>query len=278
MEIYLDIFFLENIILNLIILFETSKMSKMSFSKINILIASFISTTCSLFLNIININLGISAILKILVSILVCLICFIPKNVRCFIKVIVSFYLVSIILGGSIYFLISIFLNEFQPERISANAKTIVIVSFGILDISIRKMWKIWKETIKQDELICNLKIEIKKEKIFFNAFIDTGNNAIDIITGLPIIFVQKNRFDFFSQISNGINQRREFHQIEVKTINGIKQELIGTIANRIVIINNSKKYHLRNCMICFVNGELDDNNRFDAIIGYNLLLESTRG
>ena len=114
MTIYLDVVFLENIVMNYLILLATAIISKSKINSPKILLASSIGGIFSILTYIIKLTNFQSLILKIVISILMVKISYNSKKVKYLMKNLVLFYLVSLTFGGTAFMLLY-FIN---PEDI----------------------------------------------------------------------------------------------------------------------------------------------------------------
>ena len=115
MTIYLDLIFIENIIMNSIILYATSIILKQKTKLLRIIISANIGAIYSIALYITNFKIYMSTISKIILSIIMIYVAFKPSKIKNAFKQVIIFYLTSFIFGGValnlIYYL--------RPENIS---------------------------------------------------------------------------------------------------------------------------------------------------------------
>ena len=114
MTIYLDIVFVENIIMNYIILFSTGLICKEKIKQMRIVISSIIGSIYSVAYYITEIRLYVTIIAKILLSIVMVYIAFSSKNLKKTFKSLVIFYLTSFAFGGCAFAI----LYYIKPENI----------------------------------------------------------------------------------------------------------------------------------------------------------------
>ena len=114
MTIYLDIVFVENIIMNYIILFSTGLICKEKIKQMRIVISSIIGSIYSVAYYITEITLYVTIIAKILLSIVMVYIAFGSKNFKKTFKSLVIFYLTSFAFGGCAFAI----LYYIKPENI----------------------------------------------------------------------------------------------------------------------------------------------------------------
>ena len=100
MTVYLDIVFLENVIINFIILYTTGIISKSKIKYWKILIGSLVGAIYSIIYYISNLKIYSNVIIKIILSIVIIYIVFNSRNPKTLLKQVLLFYLVSFIFGG----------------------------------------------------------------------------------------------------------------------------------------------------------------------------------
>ena len=174
MKIYIESIILLNFLLDYMILYGTKRLLKMNKSNKRILLGSILGSTTIFLLNIKS-SL-ILFLLKIIFSILMNLISFGYKNL---VKNTFYFYMISIIVGGSIT-LIRRNTNFYE------NAMLLLIV-VPIIIMIYRK--EIQKEKLKLQNKY-TVEIDINQKKYLLEGFIDTGNHLKDPITNKKIIIV----------------------------------------------------------------------------------------
>ena len=144
---------------------------------------------------IVNISIYSNFILKIILSIVIIYIAFDLKNIKLLIKKIILFYLVSFVFAGAslgiIYMVNS--QNVTIQNGILVGSYTIKTILIGVIIafIIIVTGFRIVKSKISQKDLICNIIINLNKQKIKTKAMIDTGNLLKEPITNIPVVVVE---------------------------------------------------------------------------------------
>ena len=196
MTIYIDIIFIENIIMNAIILYATSIILKQKVKIIRLIISSTIGSIYSILMYITKLTIYSSIISKFILSVVMIYVAFIPNDLKKMFKQIIIFYLTSFVFGGValnlIYFLrpenVSIknglFTGEYALKVIMLGA----IMAFIIIKISI----KIIKTKFNAKDMYCDIKLKINGKQIETKAMIDTGNLVKEPITNTPVVIVEK--------------------------------------------------------------------------------------
>ena len=192
MNVYIDVIFLENLIINYIILYMTAVVSKVKQKYFRILMASSIGAIYSVMYYIINIRWFAIATIKIMLSVVIIYIAFGPKDFKIMIKEIIFFYLISFIFAGAslgIIYMVNYNKINIQNGVIVGNytLKTIligIIISFFIILIA----FKIIK---KKKSIFCNIKVFLYGNEIDTTAMIDTGNLLKEPITNIPVVVLE---------------------------------------------------------------------------------------
>lgn len=180
MRIYIDLFFLFNTIMDIIIITSVSILLKRNTTYKRILISSLLGGISSLTL-FTSIN---RLLLELITIILMITIAFKYKNIRYFLTNMLYTYILSILLGGLIYLF-----NSKVTLNIYLNYLVIIILSIEVMTLYIKESKKI-KNTYNN-----YYKVDIyfkDKEKISLIGFLDTGNNLYDPYKKRPIILVDK--------------------------------------------------------------------------------------
>lgn len=230
---YIDIYFLENVLMNFIILLGTAKVRRIKINWVRILIASIIGALCSTIIivasnklgrksiqyedtklkeksiaeniNIINEEEKIgSLIIKIVLSIVMIKVAYNIKFNKGLIKTLIVFYLISFATAGIAMALIysnafTIVKFENNPENITRKMSQQSLMKNAIISGSIGFIitflaFKYNKSKITKNDLICELIIKIGNKKVRLKALIDTGNSLKYSNTNDNVIIVEKNK------------------------------------------------------------------------------------
>ena len=195
MTIYLDIVFLENIIMNYIILFGTATIAKVIPKHIRIILASTIGAIYAIVAYCSALKIYSTVLLKFILSIIIVHIAFNPQNIKNLLKQLLLFYLTSFVFGGAAFFLIYVV----KPQDIIIKNGVYVgvypikvaflgaILGFCVIILS----YKIIRTKFSKKALFCNVKISLNGKKIETVAMIDTGNLLKDPISNSPVIIVE---------------------------------------------------------------------------------------
>lgn len=197
MIIYIDIILLLNLIIDFLLLLSVSFILKRKESIIRIIISSIIGSLSTLLLFYIHNNL-ILLLYKLLISIIMVIISFKYNNYYYFKDNLIYLYIVSIILGGTIY-LINNQLSSVNNGFIftSNNLKINLILLLIISPLIIYKYIKNIKNYQIKYSNYYDIIIYYKDLCIKGTAFLDTGNNLKDPYFKRPIILINKELINY---------------------------------------------------------------------------------
>lgn len=178
MEMYIDLFFIFNVIMDYIIIMSTSILLKRRTSYIRMILSSLIGGISSLVL-FTSLNKIVIEIVSIVIMVLIS---FGYKGIRYLINNILYMYILSTLLGGIIYlFNIKVSNSMFLTYLI------IIVISIEIMLLYIKenkKMRSIYNNYYKVDIYFKD------REKLSLIGFVDTGNNLYDPYKKRPVIIV----------------------------------------------------------------------------------------
>ena len=265
MIVYADIVFIENLIINYVILYVTTLLKKIKVSYFRILL----SAICGSVYAIVSIIVSDNIISKIILSIVMILIIYPTKDIRKFLETLAIFYLVSITTGGA-SIAISYLVNGYKINTV--NGATIVdfpilfssiglILGIILIKITINNV----KSKITQKNIFYDIEVFIGNKRTKIKALLDTGNMLKDPISQKPVIVATKR------SLKNVIPQ--EILE-DIKNILGGDRlgdiKPIGIKSNKIIVDNNE----IKDVIIGIYEKEFSRRKRYDALIGIDLLYE----
>ena len=238
MKVYIDVVLIINFIFDFILLLSTSIVLKRNVKIYKIILGSLFGslTILLLFFRISSFTLFI---IKFLISIFMILITFNYINLRYFLRNLYYFYIISIFLGGFLYFINNQFSYSNNNLIFINNGFKLNIflgIILGIIGITIYiKNIKKLKTNYNKYYLV---DIYYDNKKITLNAFLDTGNKLFSPYNNNPIILVNKDKIitkenDFiyvpFNTVNNsGLLKCVKAEKIYIEKIGYKKKFLIG--------------------------------------------------
>lgn len=293
--IYIDVIFLENLIMNSIILYATAIILKIKPSTIRVIISSIIGSIYAILGYITEIHIYTSVILKIILAVIMVYVAFKPQNVKKMWKQVAIFYLTSFIFGGVTLYLIyyikpqeiliknGIYVGEYILKVIMLGA----IAAFIIIKISL----KIIKTKIEPKDMYCKIKLKIDGKVIETKAIIDTGNKAKEPITNTPVVIVESTLLENvlprqilnnlekilcgdLSQISEEIQEKyiSKLKCIPFSSLGKQNGMLLGIRADEIEVETEYEKNVSNNVIVGIYDKSLTKKGEYRALIGIELI------
>ena len=296
MTVYLDIIFLENILMNYIIIFATGVVIKTECRKLRIFIASLVGAvyTVVMYLNIIPIYSNF--IMKVILSIAIVYIAFKPISSKKLIKDLIIFYLVSFVFDGCVFALMYFLKPQMVEIRngvfVGSYPIKVALVGALIAFIVIQISFKLVKTKLSKKDMIYNVELYINKKSTKVKALLDTGNLLKDPITGFPVIVIEHKSLyslipekvlDNLEKILGGdiddLTKDEEFNKtisrfrmIPFSSLGKQNGLLLGIKADSVNIILDEKTESINNVIIGIYDKSFTKNEMYSAIFGLDLL------
>lgn len=251
MTVYVDALLFLNFAFDFMLLLTTSIILKRNAKMFNIILGAFIGSLSILVL-FFSINTYELFIIKLYLSIIMNLATFYYKNIKYTITNIVTFYIVSIFLGGFLYFLNIEFSYKhegviFYQNSLSINVIILLVISPFILYLYTKNM-KMFQKKIKN---IYKVKLIVDKEVIDTTGYLDTGNNLV--YNKKPVVLI------------NGPN-KFSGKKIYVPCITVHGTGVIECVNAKVVVGNKSYKVLLGFTTAQFTDAVLLLNNKMEGI------------
>ncbi len=193
MKIYVDSIIFLNFFLDFILLLSVSLILKRNVSIKRVILGAILGGISIIFL-FLNLNSLSLFIFKLLISFLMVLATFSYKNIKYTFNNIIYLYLLSMILGGFLYYIN----NELSYKNIGLiffhnkagiNLFIVLILSPIIITIYVIQTRKLKEEYSKKYEVTITF---LNNKKVKLTGFLDTGNNLYDPYKKRPIIIIDK--------------------------------------------------------------------------------------
>ncbi len=197
---YLDVIWLDNLIMNYILLWTVSKVSRDETPIWRLWIASFIGAIYVVLLITIDSNILNYTITKIALSICMLLIGYRYTSLTRFFRLIGLFYVTTFIFGGAAFGLyyftediITIrkgvfYLRNFPFKAIFVSSVTVIVL--------VRVLWLKIRNRRLTTSFIYNLEIRYEGMNFILKGLLDTGNSLYDPITQSPVIIVEYSKIE----------------------------------------------------------------------------------
>ncbi len=295
MTIYIDVIILENLIMNYIILYATTIVSKTKVGQIRIILSSMIGTIYLVISFVSQMQIYSSIFLKIVLSIVMVYIAFRPQDIKKLLKHLVMFYLVSFVFGGAVLSLLyfikpqelimkdGLFLGTYPLKTVFLGG----IVGFIIIKIAIRLI----KIKFSKTDMIYNLQITLNDKEIKTKGMLDTGNLLKEPITNTPVIIVEhtllydslpKEILNNLNNILSGdfANVPKEIedeyaYKLKIIPFASLGKEngmLVGIKADKVIVQNEELEKKIDKVIIGIYNKSLTKRGEYRALIGIDMI------
>jgi stage II sporulation protein GA (sporulation sigma-E factor processing peptidase) len=256
---YVEYVFVENFIIDFILLFITGKLIKRVIIFKRLIIASLVGSLYVILTFYIGREFMAFFIVKFSISVLMIIIAFDSKGILTNIRVIICFYITSLIMVGiisALYYL--------TYDKLTVNA---IIMSIFTGYAALHFFFKEIKDRINRHNYKRTVNVSIGNSSKTFRGYIDTGNELTDPMTGKHVMVVN---IDCIKDILGDelCNKIMEFYD------NKCYESLIDENNNIILrIIKYNTISNSGENMVCIVPDEIEiiNNNNsifIDAIIG----------
>jgi stage II sporulation protein GA (sporulation sigma-E factor processing peptidase) len=284
MEYYIEYIFAENFFIDFILLYITGNLIRKKIIFKRLFIASFIGAIYVILTFYFGKVFMTYFIVKFSVSLLMLVIAFETTNVISGIRIVLCFYIVTLVMVGIISALYFLTNNKLTVNIILLS----MFMSFVLLKCLFYEI-KMKKEKLR---LIRTVTVEINNKQKSLKAFIDTGNELADPMTGKPVIvvnieclkdFLEEDLFkailEFYkSKDKNYINiflednHKLKLRVIRYNTISDKGELMICIVPDNVTILSNDKNIIKADAIIGIHPQKISQNNDYDALLFKKLL------
>ena len=270
MEYYIEQIFLENYIVNFVILYILNLFLKSHVKLIKLLSINLISTIYVLIIYINNIE---NIFLKIMLAFVVTYIIFAPSRLKAYFQYTFLYLLFNFLYLGiiiSITVLLNISINILVCKIL------VYLISALLLYLMTSVMWKMWKTNIKKENITYIVNIQGQE----INCYVDTGNLVKNLEYNLDVIFLDSRWYDVLNE--KGILKKKVNTYINSVTSNMVSY---GYIVENVYVYKEDLKnkkgkniYKINKIIISFSNQKINIDGKYTGLIGYNTYLENLGG
>ncbi|MCY6372332.1 sigma-E processing peptidase SpoIIGA [Clostridium ganghwense] len=264
MIVYLDIFLIENFIVNLFLLYVTTQTLKIRTKMLNNILAAMVGSGYAVIAIYTKFNYLSFIPIKFIVAVIMILILFRKKDFLFNIKATIIFILYSMLLAGLCIFI------EFNKSvsismRFNGFSYKILLSSLMIIYVVVHRILVYVKDRKSVMRLIYDVDIVTDKVEKKVKAFLDTGNELREPITNLPVMIVEK---DIFNDIK--ISDKEKF-LIPYKVVNGSTGKLEGFRPQlvRVYKENTVENYQV---IVAFCENQLSSLDDYNALLSRGIL------
>jgi stage II sporulation protein GA (sporulation sigma-E factor processing peptidase) len=293
--IYIDVLYLENFIMNYIVLLITSKYLKREIKVRTMIFCSVLASLYSIFVFFPSMTMYYTFAAKLSISFIIVLLAFKGKSIGEYIKNLAVFYIMNIIFGGctlgmfylsgnSGYYNNGVFYIYNFPLR---------IFLFGICASYI--VFKIVYKTIYSRKLqnsYINIVINFENRQVKLVGLIDTGNFLSDPLTNNPVIVAQlssvkdilpsdiaavyeNNSIGDFESLVNVLKQSKwmtRFRLIPFSAVGTQNGMIMGFKPDFIKIADKTSDKLIKNVIVAISTNDLSNDNNYQVLLNPDIL------
>lgn len=293
MTIYLDIVLIENLCMNYIILFATGFIMKIKLRHIRMIVSALLGGIYAILSYIQLFPFYSNMLVKIVLSICMVYIAFVPKGIKGMVKHLIMFYLVSFVFGGCAFALLYFVKPEdiFMINGVYIGTYPVKIALLGgIVGFVITyNAFKIVKNRIGKKAILYDVEIRVDEKVSTIKAMLDTGNGLKEPITGSPVMIVEKEKMSGllpddilnntnkiiggdWGENEDNIKYRARFHIIPFSSIGKQNGMLLGFKVDEVKVKNDIEEISNQKVIVCLYNETLSKTNAYSALIGLDML------
>ena len=193
--VYVDVLFLTDFVCDFFLLYITGRIYKNKSPLWRICLGALVGGVYSVAVFFPNMNFFVSAVCKLMISLLIIFISFKIHSIRDFFALFMLFYLSGFVLGGISFALF--FLTDFGAEMGAAMSNGVIYININPMYIFVGALMcytvllfseKFYVTRLLKHSLKHTLDIYYKGRKINVNAIFDSGNFATDPVTNTAVI------------------------------------------------------------------------------------------
>lgn len=267
MEVYLDIIFIENAIIDLFLMLVTLRLLRLKYRKDGIYIAAIIGGIYGL-APIVGSAVLSSTLLKIIVAIIMIILSLKEKVLSNIFKATIMFFMVSFTLCGVTFMslLSSSTYTIYGGMSTSDYSIRWILISILFVGVIAIRVYDTIKERAVIDNFIYDIYIKNDEKILMLKGFLDTGNELREPVTNLPCIIVENTYFNQFE-----IDDDKKFI-IKYDTINEVG-EVKGFKGQNIMIRNEEANSWTKvEAIVCGCERKLSKEDEFQALLSRGIV------
>lgn len=300
MYIVAEYLFIENLVINYIILNGTKALTRTKASNKRIFFISIVLALYPFVIFFPPLQFLLKMHMKIIISILTIKLVFNSKSNLLFLKQISAFYILSFVFAGAsigLYYFNNNYLNNIDIFNKIFPVKYLILgVLLGI--VMIKNLLNYYYEKTSIEDNLLSISVVLDKKKANITTLLDTGNALVEPLTNFPVFVVEyksikhlipkdlaeiyeKNMDKNFTEIENAIQKIGEninIRLIPFKSIGSSSDILIGFKPDYIIIHENEKSLIYKELVIGIYNGELAVDHQYNGLLNQEIINRGNLG
>lgn len=284
---YVEYIFAENFLIDFILLFITGKLLKKTIIYRRLIISSVLGAVYVILTAYIGREFMTYFIVKFSVSVLMVMIAYDSKGIAANLRTIIAFYITSLLMVGiitALYYL--------DYDKLTVNA---IVCSIFMGYAALHFFFKEIKAKIEKHNYMRNVEITVNNKSKILRAYIDTGNELTEPMSGKPVIVAnmeciknllskelyeeiliccknKKNSYENLLNMKSDVNLRI----VKYNTISSIGENMICLVPDNIEITDDKNNIVKTDAVIGIYPGRINKKDDYDALL-FKKLLELER-
>lgn len=283
MIIYADQMFVENFIMNYIILYMTAKFCGIDFKWYKLSIGSTIGALYVILSYVFLFYNEPLIIAKILLSVAIVYFSFFPKRLKIFIRILLYFYSITFFIGG-VSFGLAYFFNVVTVKEggiLYVEEFPVILVAIGSCFSYIlgKYILSFIKQRKRLNQFVYKVEVKIFGKQMEFKALYDSGHNVKEPFTNYPVIIVEGEVVrdviskEVYEKIKNGSEEIEEkikskVRIIPISTVSSDREVLVGFKTDECYVYENEEKIAVKNVIIAICDKRISKDGKFVGLIG----------
>lgn len=286
MVIYVDEMFLENFIMNYLIIYMTGYILKNKTIWYKRVLGAGVGAVYVIFSYILNVTIYQEFIYKFILSAFIILISFNIGGVKDFIKSFFVFYLITFMIGGVSFgfiYLLNIKINTYDGGvYIEKFPLQVIIISTFTVFICVKIIGIILKNKMRFNTTILPIEIFLNNKKIRVDALFDTGNTVRAPYTNKNVIFVEIESLkqlvpytvyevlkncDEIDKLSDYYWKTR-FTFIPFSTVGHDREMILGIKPDKVIVFMDERRIITNDVVIGVCKRKLSKGEKYSALLG----------
>ena len=278
MAVYVEDIFLDNFVIDLIILFITGKLLRLKLSVLRLVLGA----VCGVFFVVLNLVFGLSGILlivfKLCCGFLIVCTAFKTYSFKKLMLCFCTFLIVTFLMGGALLMFASALGNTIISEtgEIFYDVSLpmwLVLSTICILFFTFMQIWRHIKKSTLKSEFVFDATLTNCEKQICVKAFMDTGNLLLDPISKKPVIFITYNNFKKLFNVSLEeimLKNSKSVRYIKTGSINASSDILVVNL-EKLTLKQNKKTYLFNDIPLGLTFKKLEKQLNCSLLLNINL-------
>lgn len=279
MEVYIEYVIIDNLIINFLLLWSTTKTMGLKSNIYLLGVSSLFGTILSCILPLTPFSGVFLAIIKLIIGLIMVLMVYKFKNVKTYIYSFILFVSYTFLMGGACYAIIILLGGTFENISIG-KYDTIVPVSIVILTCFVYAfiIFRFTKYIYRKKDMLPFMQtvdIGIGDKNCTFSAYMDSGNRLYDKQTGAPVIVLSAYALEKYvgqEEIAKLVFGEKsdifkDIHFLNYGTVGGNAKKMVVFTPSIVKVYTKDKNFAFENVAVGVTFKKFNDAINFDCLL-----------